>query len=67
MMTVELNGEPREVSGGTTVTALLIALNLPVDGAAVAINLDVVPRGQHADRVLVAGDRIEIIRAVGGG
>ena len=66
-MNVQINGAPREVSEGTTVTALLIALNLPVDGVAVAINLDGVPRGQHADRVLVAGDRIEIIRAVGGG
>ena len=66
-MDVQINGESREVSPETTVAALLAALNLPVDGVAVAINLDVVPRGQHAERVLAAGDRIEIIRAVGGG
>lgn len=66
-MNVEINGEAREVSAGTTIAALLAALNLPTDGVAVAINLDVVPRGQHAERVLVAGDRVEIIRAVGGG
>jgi len=66
-MNVQINGEPREVSAGTTVAALLLSLNLPVDGVAVAINLDVVPRGQHAERELVAGDRVEIIRAVGGG
>ena len=66
-MNVQINGEPRELSAGTTVAALLDVLGLPRDGVAVAINRDVVPRGQHAERVLVAGDQIEIIRAVGGG
>jgi sulfur carrier protein len=34
---------------------------------AVAVNRDVVPRTKHAARVLAAGDRVEILEAVGGG
>ena len=66
-MTVRINGEDQSLAEETTVAALLADLELPVDGVAVAINLNVVPRGQHAERVIVAGDRVEIIRAVGGG
>jgi sulfur carrier protein len=66
-MQVRINGEEREVAAGTTVAVLLAELSLPADGVAVAVNLVVVPRGQHAGREIQAGDRVEIIRAVGGG
>ena len=66
-MQVWINGEERVLAEGTTIAALLAALSLPKDGVAVAINLDVVPRGQHADWIIAAGDRLDIIRAVGGG
>jgi sulfur carrier protein len=38
-----------------------------VEAVAVALNLNVVPRSQLAERVLVDGDRVEVVRAVGGG
>ena len=66
-MNVIINGAPSTLQEGTTVSALLADLSLPADGVAVAINLHVVPRGQHAERVIVEGEKIEIIRAVGGG
>ena len=66
-MKARVNGADRELAEGTTVAALLAELGLNVDGVAVAINLDVVPRGQHAERAIADGDRVEIIRAVGGG
>lgn len=66
-MKATVNGADRELAEGTTVAALLSELGLNIDGVAVAINLDVVPRGQHAERAIVDGDRVEIIRAVGGG
>jgi len=31
------------------------------------VNLEVVPRGRHAEHALREGDRVEIIHAVGGG
>ena len=34
---------------------------------AVEVNLEIVPRSQHATRVLREGDRVEIVHAIGGG
>lgn len=67
MMRVLVNGEPREVPAVTTVSALLEALGAHPEGVAVAVNAEVVPRGLRAERRLSEGDRVEIIRAVGGG
>ncbi|HVL84044.1 MAG TPA: sulfur carrier protein ThiS [Pseudonocardia sp.] len=73
---VTVNGEPRDVVDGTTVADLLADLldqrdGTPVgsagDGTAVAVNDDVVPRGEWAGAVLVADDRIEVLDAVAGG
>ena len=66
-----VNGEPMEFSEGRTVSDLLRALRFDTgDGpsrVAVAVNLEVVPRGRHAEHALREGDRVEIIHAVGGG
>jgi sulfur carrier protein len=43
------------------------ALGLERRRVAVAVNRDVVPRPAFAARRLAAGDRIEILEAVGGG
>ena len=64
---VTLNGEPRAVPAGTTVAALLEALEIPPRGSAVERNRELVPRREHADTPLAAGDRIEIVTLVGGG
>jgi sulfur carrier protein len=66
-VTIRVNGETREVADGSTVDALLDALGARRDGAAVALNDDVVPRGRHAAIALRDGDRVEIIVAVAGG
>jgi sulfur carrier protein len=34
---------------------------------AVELNLDIVPRSQHASTVLREGDQIEVVHAIGGG
>lgn len=67
-MEIVLNGAPHTLSDPTTtIAALLASLELDPSGVAVAVNLQVVPRGSHAARVLAAGERVDIIRAVGGG
>ena len=66
-MRVLLNGEAREVPDGTTVLALLEGAGGDRRRCAVEVNLDVVPRARHADRVLAAGDRVEVVTMVGGG
>lgn len=65
-VTIILNGENRDIPAGTTVSALIEMLKLSGRLAAER-NGEIVPRSAHASTVLVAGDRIEIVRAIGGG
>ena len=62
-----INGEPRRVEPGCTVAGLVAALGLEERRIAVAVNRDVVPRSAFRRQRLAAGDRIEILEAVGGG
>jgi sulfur carrier protein len=64
---VTVNGEPRELPAGTTVAALLLALDVRDGRCAVEINREIVPRSTHAARALAAGDAVEIVTFVGGG
>jgi sulfur carrier protein len=65
-MTVLVNGE-RLHFDGRTLGELLDVLEAPADGVAVAVNGEVVPRTARRERPLHEGDRVEVIRAVGGG
>ncbi len=66
-MKIQVNGEAKEVEGGATVADLLESLGLEVNGLAVAVNMDIVRRGDYAAVKFSEGDEIEIVRAVGGG
>lgn len=64
---IVVNGQPRSVAAETSVASLLAELGVRPQHCAVEINLELVPRGQHAERMLVPGDRLEIVTLVGGG
>ena len=64
---IHLNGEPREVAEGQLVQSLVAELNLGNQALAVAINREIVPRQKWAERTLLAADKVEIVRAIGGG
>jgi sulfur carrier protein len=66
-MRLNVNGTERDLAAPVSVAALLETLALRRDGIAVAVNDDVVPRAEHATRLLHDGDRLEIIVAVAGG
>jgi len=66
-VTVQLNGEPREVPEGLTLAALLEWLKLPRDRVAVERNLEIVSRARWDVTPIQAGDRLEVIHFVGGG
>jgi sulfur carrier protein len=68
MIEVQINGETRAIPEGSTVRSLLEGLGIADrEGTAVAVNMEVIPRSSHAAITLQAGDRIEIVQAVGGG
>lgn len=66
-MRVTVNGEERAVAGGTTIHGLLRDLSLDRATVVVEHNGQVVTR-ELLDRVpLEEGDRLEVVRFVGGG
>lgn len=66
-MEVLVNGEVLQLAEGCTVLQLLEKMALADKRLAVEINLEIVPRSRHASHVLRAGDRVEIVHAIGGG
>ena len=63
---VYINGQPRQLEHPINITTLLAELGLK-GRLAVEINGCVVPRGRHLEQRLRDADRIEIVRAIGGG
>lgn len=66
-MQVVINGEPREIADGVTITALLTTLGIDLRRVAVELNEQVVPKARHAETSLAPNDRLEIVTFVGGG
>ena len=68
-MKVVLNGESRELREGATVSDAVRESGAPPQGRGVAVAVDgeVVPRGQWADTELATGQRVEVLQAVQGG
>ena len=66
-MTVTVNGKPMELDAGTTVEGLLQRLGVPRQYTAVAVNRDITPKSAYASHTLGEGDRVEIVRPMGGG
>lgn len=66
-MRVTVNGEPRELSEGSSVAELVAALGLRPEIVAVERNRELVPRARHAATRLAEGDELEVVTLVGGG
>ncbi|WP_339408955.1 sulfur carrier protein ThiS [Pseudomonas sp. EA_35y_Pfl2_R5] len=66
-MRIQLNGEAFELPDGETVAGLIDRLDLAGRRVAVELNLDIVPRSQHATTALRDGDQVEVVHAIGGG
>ena len=68
MIDIEVNGQAQQVAPGTTLLELVEQLALPPGQAlALAVNRSVVPRQQWRERCMAANDKIDIVKAIGGG
>lgn len=67
MIAIELNGALRDIDEGQRVHDLIDTLDLSSHALAVAVNREVVPRHLWSQRVLQQHDRVDIVRAIGGG
>ncbi len=66
-MEIHVNGERRELTPGSSLAALLNELQYGAQRIAVEVNEEIVPRSEYGSHCLQAGDRVEIVRAIGGG
>lgn len=66
-MEIMLNGQAQDVAEALTIAGLLAEAGLADRRVAVEVNQTIVPRSQHAAHRLAAGDRVEIVHAIGGG
>lgn len=66
-MTIRLNGDPRELSGPISISALLEQLEIDARRVAVELNTAVVKKAAYDSSVIKDGDEVEIVNFVGGG
>jgi thiamine biosynthesis protein ThiS len=66
-MIVKINGDPREVPNGLTVSTLLDFLEMRNDRVAIEHNLNILPRAAWNATQVRPNDNFEIVHFVGGG
>jgi sulfur carrier protein len=64
---ITVNGKPMDVEPGLTVEGLLVLLDVKREYTAVAVNRDVIRKADYDGTKLSDGDRVEIVRPMGGG
>ncbi len=67
MISLFINGQPRQFQAPLSVADLIVALDLAGKRVAIEKNGEIVPRSRHGDTPLGNGDKLEIVVAVGGG
>ncbi len=66
-MVVSVNGKTMDLPEGTSVDGLLDHLKVKREYTAVAVNREITPKAQYADTRLKDGDKVEVVRPMGGG
>jgi len=66
MIELAVNGEAKKTDA-STVEELLKELGLAGQAVAVEVNRSVVPKKEHGQTTLNAGDQVELVTLVGGG
>ncbi len=66
-MQIFVNGESRQVQEAYSILQLLEEMDLTEKRVALEINEEIVPKSRHADYLISAGDKVEIVIAIGGG
>lgn len=66
-MNITLNGELKTIEAGTGLLALMDSYQLNPEATAVQYNEEILERDAFASININEGDRIELIRIVGGG
>ncbi|MBU1138235.1 MAG: sulfur carrier protein ThiS [Proteobacteria bacterium] len=66
-MNITLNGKQKDLPSASTLTQLLTSLGLPAETLVIELNALIIQPDSYSETTLSEGDRVEIIRFVGGG
>ena len=66
-MELIINGKTEQLPDGINAAQLIEHLGLENERLAMEVNQEIVPRSTFETCILNAGDKIEIVRAIGGG
>lgn len=66
-MKAVINGAEKELESNITVSALLVSLGLKKGMTVVELNGEIIARDDFDSRSINHGDKVEIVRFVGGG
>jgi len=66
-MKIQVNEQVVEVAEHTNIEQLLLQLDKPLVGSAVAVNQEVITRSQWESYIINEGDNISLFQAIAGG
>ena len=67
MISIRLNGDVYQMQEEQSLATLVASLNLSGQAIAVAVNRQIIPRSQWQSQLLREDDKVDVVRAIGGG
>jgi len=64
---IQLNGDPYEINNGTNLNELLNTLKIKKNKVAIEVNGEIVEKNKYPNLILNKGDKVEIVKFIGGG
>ena len=64
---IQLNGDPYEINDGTNLSELLNKLKIQKNKVAIEVNGEIVEKNKYPNLVLNKGDKVEVVKFIGGG
>ena len=64
---IQLNGNPYEINNGTNLNELLNKLKIQKNKVAIEVNGEIVEKNKYPNLILNKGDKVEIVKFIGGG
>jgi sulfur carrier protein len=66
-MKIIFNGQTLDLAENSTLLNLIESQNLIGKRLAAEVNLEIIPKTEHANYILKNDDKVEIVHAIGGG
>ena len=64
---IQLNGDPYEINDDTNLNELLNKLKIQKNKVAIEVNGEIVEKSKYLNLILNKGDKVEIVKFIGGG